>query len=282
MRMGGLRHPSPPGAPRRLAAEPRAPRPARPQRGAEASGRRGDVWPHARIAAVSQLALGRSDHPRHVGRWCRAIRWSPPKPAPRARRRDEAVSPRWRERTWPARNGGHKPKGARPSSALHLASPPYRVSSAPMLQQDRLLCARSGRPGLLSALRAIAPQGKRCCPYQGRTFNAAEGASWWAHRAARGARPCADLRGWGCDAPPSAHHRVPGPWRHAPSPSRPAPRLCPSAESRRRALGPPNRGRAAACLRLAPPPLRRELRDAGQRARRKPRLLQGFVRGANL
>jgi alkylated DNA nucleotide flippase Atl1 len=63
-------------------------------RGAEADGFRGQVWTRGRIAVVIHLACGISDHPVHVGRWLKALRWRPQKPAWRARQRDEAAMAR--------------------------------------------------------------------------------------------------------------------------------------------------------------------------------------------
>jgi transposase len=136
-REGGLealRHRATPGAPRRLSAEQLAHLPALLQRGAEAYGFRGQVWTRGRIAAVIQLEFGVAYHPRHVGRLCQAIRWSPQKPARRARQRDEAAITRWREDTWPALKRGPKPKGRRSSSSMNPGSIPCPVSSARMSQ----------------------------------------------------------------------------------------------------------------------------------------------------
>ena len=127
-----LRHRSPPGAPRRLSADQLASLPALLHRGAEAYGFRGPVWTCGRIAAVMHFEFGVSYHPVHVGRWLKALRWSPQKPARRARQRDETAITRWREETWPALKRGHTPKGERSSSSMHLGSIPYPVSSVPM------------------------------------------------------------------------------------------------------------------------------------------------------
>jgi transposase len=103
-----LQHRPPPGAPRRLTAEQLTWVPELLHRGAEAYGFRGQVWTCGRIAVVIQLACGVSYHPVHVGRLLKAMRWSPQKPARRARQRDEAVITRWREETWPTIKGGRK------------------------------------------------------------------------------------------------------------------------------------------------------------------------------
>jgi transposase len=111
-RQGGpnaLRHRPSPGAPRRLTVDQLAQLPALLERGPEAYGFRGQLWTRSRITAVIQLTFGISYHPRHVGRLCQTIRWSPQKPARRARQRDEAAITRWREGTWPALKRGRKP-----------------------------------------------------------------------------------------------------------------------------------------------------------------------------
>ena len=105
VREGGpqaLRHRPPPGAPPRLAPEQLARLPSLLERGPEAYGFRGQLWTRGRIAAVIQRAFGVSYHPRHVGRLCKAIRWSPQKPARRSRQRDEAAIAQWHDDTWPA------------------------------------------------------------------------------------------------------------------------------------------------------------------------------------
>ena len=66
----------------------------------EAYGFRGRLWTRGRIAAVIRLTFGISYHLTHIGRLCKAIRWSLQKPARRARQRDEAAIARWRDETW--------------------------------------------------------------------------------------------------------------------------------------------------------------------------------------
>jgi transposase len=61
------------------------------------------------------LEFGVSYHPRHVGRLCQVIRWSPQKPTLRARQRDEAAIPQWRQETWAALKKGRR-RSSRPSS----------------------------------------------------------------------------------------------------------------------------------------------------------------------
>jgi transposase len=118
-RAGGpeaLRHRPHPGAARRLSPNQLARLPELLYRGAEAYGFRGQVWTRGRIAAVIQLVFGISYHPRHVGRLCQVIRWTPQKPARRARQRDAAAIAHWREETWPAIKRGHEPSSRASSS----------------------------------------------------------------------------------------------------------------------------------------------------------------------
>lgn len=117
-RQGGpeaLRSCPPPGAPRRLTAEPLAQRPDFLRRGAEAYGFRGQVWTCGRRAAVIRLVCGVSSHPGHVSRILQQIQWSPQKPLRRARQRDEAAIVRGHDHPWLAINRGRKPRG-NPSS----------------------------------------------------------------------------------------------------------------------------------------------------------------------
>jgi transposase len=111
-----LRRRPPPGAPPRLTPAQLAQLPELLARGPEAYGFRGQLWTRGRIAAVIQLTFGVSYHPRHVGRLCHVIRWSPQKPARRARQRNEAAIAQWREETWPAIKKGRRRSSKRSSS----------------------------------------------------------------------------------------------------------------------------------------------------------------------
>ena len=111
-----LRRQPSPGAPRRLSADQLARLPELLHRGPIAYGCRGEWWTRTRIAAVIRLEFGVSYHPRHVGRLCQAIRWTPQKPTRRARQRDDAAIAQWREESWPAIKRGRKPK-RKPSSS---------------------------------------------------------------------------------------------------------------------------------------------------------------------
>ena len=109
-RQGGaeaLRHRPPPGAPCRLTAEQLARLPTLLHQGPEAYGFRGEVWTRSRIAVVIRVEFGVSYHPAHVSRVCQAMRWSPQKPARRARQRNEVAIAHWRDETWSAIKKGH-------------------------------------------------------------------------------------------------------------------------------------------------------------------------------
>jgi transposase len=118
-RQGGaaaLRARPSPGAPRRLTPEQLARLPALLERGPEAYGFRGHMWTRKRVAEVMRRELGVVYHHTHVGRLLKAIRWSPQKPARRARQCDEAAITHWRDETWPALKRGRKPRRRRSSS----------------------------------------------------------------------------------------------------------------------------------------------------------------------
>jgi transposase len=105
---GALRCRCPPGAPCRLSAEQLARLPALLHLGVEACGFRGELWTRRRIAAVIRLEFGVIYHPGPISRVCQALRWSPQKPARRARQRDEAAMARWHNETWPAIKKGRR------------------------------------------------------------------------------------------------------------------------------------------------------------------------------
>jgi transposase len=111
-----LRRRPPPGAPRRLSPAQLARLPELLQRGPPAYGFRGALWTRSRVAAIIRLEFGVSYHPRHVGRLLDVIRWSPQRPARRARQRDEAAIAQWRNDTWPAIKRGRRPKSKQSSS----------------------------------------------------------------------------------------------------------------------------------------------------------------------
>ena len=110
-----LRHHPPPGARRRLTDEQLARLPALLHQGPDAYGFRGAVWTRTRMAIVIWVACGLSSHPAQISRVCQAIRWSPQKPARRARQRDEMAIAHWRDETWPAIKKGQRPSSRRSS-----------------------------------------------------------------------------------------------------------------------------------------------------------------------
>jgi len=111
-----LRHRPPSGAPRRLAAAQLARLPDLLHRGPEAYGFRGQVWTRSRVATTLRLEFGISYHPVPVGRLLKALRWSPQKPARRARQRDAAAIVHGREQTWPAIKRGRRSSNKASSS----------------------------------------------------------------------------------------------------------------------------------------------------------------------
>jgi transposase len=111
-----LRHRPPPGASRRLSTEQLARLPELLRQGPTAYGFRGELWTRSRIAAVIRLEFGVIYHPGHVSRVCKVMRWSPQKPARRARQRDEVAIARWRGETWPALKRGRRSRNKASSS----------------------------------------------------------------------------------------------------------------------------------------------------------------------
>ena len=71
------------------------------QRGAIAAGFPTERWTLQRIAEVIWREFGVRYHPRSLGRCLRARGWSPQRPIPRARERDEALVKAWLKRDWP-------------------------------------------------------------------------------------------------------------------------------------------------------------------------------------
>jgi transposase len=111
-----LRHRPSPGAPRRLSADQWVRLPDLLRQGPAAYGFRGELWTRSRMAAVIRLECGVSYHPTPVGRLGNMMRWSPQKPARRARQRHEDAMARWRDDTWSAINRGRKPTSKRSAS----------------------------------------------------------------------------------------------------------------------------------------------------------------------
>ena len=70
-------------------------------RGAPGAGFETDRWTQRRIAAVIQREFGVRYHRHSLSRALRARGWSPQRPIPRAKERDEAVIAAWLRRDWP-------------------------------------------------------------------------------------------------------------------------------------------------------------------------------------
>jgi transposase len=70
-------------------------------RGAPAAGFETERWTQRRIAVVIEREFGVPYHFRSLSRALRAWDWSPQRPLPRAKERDEALIAAWLRRDWP-------------------------------------------------------------------------------------------------------------------------------------------------------------------------------------
>ena len=82
--------------------------------GARAAGYESDLWTCPRIAELIAGEFGVSYHPDHIGRFLRALGWSPQRPQRRAAERDEARIQGWVREDWPRIK--NKPHGGGPGS----------------------------------------------------------------------------------------------------------------------------------------------------------------------
>lgn len=84
-------------------------------RGAVAAGFDTERWTLRRIAHVVERECGARYHFRSLGRVLQAHGWSPQRPVPRARERDERAVRTWVRQTWPAlkKKGAPRAVGAR-------------------------------------------------------------------------------------------------------------------------------------------------------------------------
>jgi len=71
------------------------------ERGALAAGFATERWTLPRIAVLIERTFGVHYHCRSLGAALRARGWSPQRPIPRARERDEALVQAWLRRDWP-------------------------------------------------------------------------------------------------------------------------------------------------------------------------------------
>jgi transposase len=108
---GLRRHPAP-GRQPRLSTAQLAQLPALVERGAEASGFRGQVWTCQRVAEVIRRTFGVSYHPAHVSRLLPAVRHRVQRPRTRATQRNEAAIQAWWRERWPALEKKRPTKGA--------------------------------------------------------------------------------------------------------------------------------------------------------------------------
>ena len=80
--------------------------------GAQAAGFETARWTQRRIAVVIQREFGVRYHPHSLSRALRARGWSPQRPTPRAKERDDAVIAAWLRRDWPRIKRGLAAPGA--------------------------------------------------------------------------------------------------------------------------------------------------------------------------
>lgn len=163
-----LRHRPPPGAPSRLTDEQRAHLPTLLQQGPEAYGFRGELWTRGRIAAVIRLTCGVSYHLTHIGRLCKALRWSLQKPARRAWQRDEAAIARGHDESWPTIKKGRRTSNNASSSSMSRAFIPCRVSCAPMPPSGTRRSCRNGGPAT-TCRRSVPSRPRASCLSTART-----------------------------------------------------------------------------------------------------------------
>jgi transposase len=109
----GLRRRSSPGRPSRLSEAQWRQLLRHLRRGAVAAGFDTERWTQRRIAAVVERTFGVRYHFRSLGRALRARGWSPQRPIPQARERDEALVAAWLKRDWPRIKRGLAAQGAR-------------------------------------------------------------------------------------------------------------------------------------------------------------------------
>ena len=81
-------------------------------RGAVAAGFETEQWTLRRVAAVVERAFGVRYHFRSLGRALRARGFSPQRPIPRAKEREDALVEAWLERDWPRVKRGLAEAGA--------------------------------------------------------------------------------------------------------------------------------------------------------------------------
>src|SRR5216683_2933574 len=151
----GLRaHPAS-GRPPKLTAEPRAQLPALLDRGAEASGFRGQVWTCQRVGAVIGRTFGVTYNPAPVGRLLHRLGYRVQRPIERATQRDEAAVRGWWERRWPARKKKPTTRTGALSGETSGGSLSCPITCGPGRAVDRPRCSGFRSPGITA--RPSAP-----------------------------------------------------------------------------------------------------------------------------
>lgn len=97
----GLEARSVPGRPLKLAARERKQLSRLLLKGAIAAGFSTELWTCPRVRELIAQEFGVEYHVDHIGRFLRALGWSPQKPKRRARERDEERIQGWVQKVWP-------------------------------------------------------------------------------------------------------------------------------------------------------------------------------------
>lgn len=90
-----------PGRPPKLNARQRSRLDQYLLKGATAYGFPTELWTCPRVAELIREKFGVPYHVDHISRLLRGLGWTPQKPQPRARKRDEEVVQRWLKTDWP-------------------------------------------------------------------------------------------------------------------------------------------------------------------------------------
>ncbi len=99
--------------------------------GPRAHGFRTNLWTLPRVARLIERLTGVSYHPGHVWRLLGALDWSLPRPAARAKERNEAAIAEWKTTRWPAVKKTLAAAAPGSSAKTRAASPSGRRSGAP-------------------------------------------------------------------------------------------------------------------------------------------------------
>jgi putative transposase len=119
----GMRRRAPTGRPSRLRPDQWARLLRVLRRGAVVAGFATERWTLPRIAAAVERTFGVRYHPRSLGPALGARGWSPPRPAARARERDDALVEAWLKHDWPRIKRGPAAPGGPSSSSTRRGTP---------------------------------------------------------------------------------------------------------------------------------------------------------------